>query len=66
MIDNFCLFWLKYVEPNLNDTTFMADHMTADIMKSWRGVAFEEVCWQHITQILKALEIGGVKSTFKG
>ena len=41
----------------------MADHMTADIMKSWRGVAFEEVCWQHITQILKALEIGGVKST---
>lgn len=32
-------------------------------MKSWRGVAFEEVCWQHIPQMLKALEIGGVKST---
>ena len=63
LIDNFCLFWLKYVEPNQNDTTFMADHITSDIMKSWRGVAFEEICWQHITQILKALEIGGVKST---
>ena len=29
----------------------------------WRGVAFEEVCWQHFTQMLKALEIGGVKTT---
>lgn len=63
LIDNFCLFWLKYVESNLQDTTFMADHITSDMMKSWRGVAFEEVCWQHITHMLKALEIGGVKST---
>ena len=63
LMDNFCLFWLKYVEPNLADSTFMADHITSDIMKSWRGVAFEEVCWQHIPQMLKALEIGGVKST---
>ena len=63
LMDNFCLFWLKYVEPNLTDTSFMTDHITSDVMKAWRGVAFEEVCWQHITQILKALEIGGVKST---
>ena len=63
LMDSFCLFWLKYVEPNLSDATFMADHMASDIMKSWRGVAFEEVCWQHIPQMLKALEIGGVKST---
>ena len=33
-------------------------------MRSWRGIAFEEVCWQHITQIKRALEIGGVKSSF--
>ena len=26
-------------------------------------MAFEEVCWQHITQIKRALEIGGVKSS---
>ena len=32
-------------------------------MKSWKGVAFEEVCWQHNTQIKRALEIGGVKSS---
>lgn len=63
LIDNFCLFWLKYVEPNNSDSCFMIDNITSDIMKSWRGVAFEEVCWQHITQIKKALEIGGVKSS---
>ena len=63
LIDNFCLFWLKYVDPNKADASFMTDNITSDIMRSWRGVAFEEVCWQHITQIKRALEIGGVKSS---
>ena len=63
LIDNFCLFWLKYVEENTNDSCFMADHITADIMQAWRGVAFEEVCWQHISQIKRALEIGGVRAS---
>ena len=63
LADNFCLFWVKYVEPHLSDSRFMTDNITADIMDSWRGVAFEEVCWQHIDQIKRALEIGGVKSS---
>lgn len=63
LADNFCLFWLKYVEPNVSNASFMTDNATSDIMRSWRGVAFEEVCWQHITQIKRALEIGGVKSS---
>ena len=32
-------------------------------MRSWKGVAFEEVCWQHVAEIKRALEIGGVKSS---
>lgn len=63
LIDNFCLFWLKHVEPNQEDATYINDNFTSDIMKAWRGVAFEQVCWQHITQIKRALEIGGVKSS---
>ncbi len=63
LIDNFCLFWLKYVESNNADGSFMSDYITSDTMRSWRGVAFEEVCWQHIAQIKRALEIGGVKSS---
>ena len=63
LIDNFCLFWLKYVERNQEDSTFINDNFTSDIMKGWRGVAFEQVCWQHVLQIKRALEIGGVKAS---
>ena len=63
LIDNFCLFWLKYVESNQKDASFVNDNFTSDIMKGWRGVAFEQVCWQHIIQIKRALEIGGVKTS---
>lgn len=52
------------MEPNTAGTSsFMTDNATADIMEVWHGVAFEEVCWQHISQIKRALEIGGVKSS---
>jgi hypothetical protein len=64
LTDNFCLFWLKYVEPNQSNGSFMTDNMTVQIMENWRGVAFEEVCFQHIAQIRRALEIGGVESKF--
>lgn len=63
LVDNFSLFWLKYVETNVDDPTYMNDNATSDIMRAWRGNAFEEVCWQHIGQIKRALEIGGVKSS---
>lgn len=64
LTDNFCLFWLKYVEPNEHSDSFVTDNITATIMDHWRGVAFEEVCFQHIKQIRRALQIGGVESRF--
>lgn len=63
LMDNFCLFWLKYVKANACDAGFANDNMTSDILKAWHGVAFEEVCWQHIEQIKRALQIAGVKSS---
>ena len=27
---------------------------------AWKGYAFENVCWNHMTQIKDALKIGGV------
>ena len=38
-------------------------YFTSDVMKAWRGVAFEQVCWQHIPQMKRALEIGGVRTS---
>lgn len=62
LMDNFCLFWLKYVEANRQETGFMGDNITSDTLRSWRGIAFEEVCWQHIEQIKRSLGISGVRS----
>ena len=61
--DNFCLFWLKYVEPNVNNSSYLTENITADIITKWKGVAFEEVCWQHANQIKRALGIEGVQTT---
>lgn len=62
LIDNFCLFWIKYVEPH-NEPSFMTQNATSNILKTWRGVAFEEVCQQHIAQIRQALGISGVRTS---
>jgi len=37
-------------------------HIKESEISSWRGVAFEEVCLQHIRQIKMALQIAGVTS----
>ncbi len=63
LIDNFCLFWLKYVKPNVHNANFINDNCTSDIMWAWHGIAFEEVCWQHIEQIKQALGISGVQTS---
>jgi hypothetical protein len=38
------------------------NHMKESEITSWRGIAFEEVCLQHILQIKMALQIAGVTS----
>ena len=38
----------------------MTENITSDILKYWRGIAFEEVCWQHIDNIKNALGIKGL------
>jgi hypothetical protein len=63
LMDNFCLFWLKYVEPHLNCPHFMTDHAISDILRAWHGIAFEEVCCQHIPCIKRALGIEGVHTS---
>jgi AAA+ ATPase superfamily predicted ATPase len=62
LIDNFSLFWLKYVAQDAHEATFMTNHASSDILSAWRGVAFEEVCWQHVEALKQALGISGVRS----
>ncbi len=63
LIDPFCIFYLKFVKDNetLNEN-FWSNSVSLQNIVSWRGFAFENVCFNHIKQIKYALGISGVSS----
>lgn len=61
--DCFCWFWLHFKEKSgASEQNYWQQHMKEPGITSWRGIAFEEVCLQHIQQIKIALQIAGVAS----
>lgn len=64
LIDPFCIFYIKHVaERNDIPDGFWQQNITAQSIVSWRGYAFENVCFNHIPQIKRALGISGISST---
>lgn len=63
LTDSFCWFWLHFKErKQIAQTDYWQKHLKESDIASWRGIAFEELCLQHIQQIKYALNIGGVSS----
>ena len=63
LIDPFCIFYLKFVKDrNRIENGFWQQNVTSHSISAWRGFAFENVCFNHINQIKKALNILGVYS----
>lgn len=64
LTDPFCLFYLKFVynQDSLNENFWINKANTQSVV-SWRGFAFENVCFNHIKQIKEALGISGVYTT---
>lgn len=61
--DPFCWFWLHFKEGKvISQPDYWQKHLTDSEISSWRGIAFEEVCFRHIAQIKQALQIGGVST----
>lgn len=61
LTDPFCLFYLKFaVKHPTNNKTFWQDNQHLPKLNSWRGQAFEDVCFSHQEQIKRALGIQGV------
>ncbi len=64
LTDCFCWFWLHFKENRgIAEIDYWEHHLKEQEIASWRGIAFEEVCLQHVRQIKMALQIGGVSST---
>ena len=63
LTDSFCNFYLRFIEGNnalSND--FWISNVNSKNIVVWRGIAFENVCFNHIPQIKKALGISGVST----
>jgi hypothetical protein len=58
--DEYSLFFIKYIKNNSDDSWTTLFNSRSYL--SWSGLAFEAVCLKHISQIKKALGIGGVSA----
>ena len=63
LTDPFCNFYIKFVEDRDSlCKDFGLTNILSQNVISWRGLAFENVCFNHIEQIKKALGISGVST----
>jgi len=60
LIDNYTLFYFKFLERKPNDPNFWTNRTDSAAISAWCGLAFERVCLQHVEQMKKALGISGV------
>lgn len=64
LTDPFCNFYLRFVEKqNRISNDFWLSSIDTQSIVAWRGIAFENVCFNHVLQIKKALGISGVSTT---
>ena len=64
LIDPFCQFYLRFVhgKDKFNDHFWQQNALSQSVV-TWRGYAFENVCFNHIEQIKRALGVAGVVSS---
>jgi uncharacterized protein len=62
LIDEFTIFYLKFMHNRDIKTINWKVESTTQSYKSWCGFAFESVCLKHIPQIKDALQINGMIS----
>ena len=61
--DPFCWFYLRFVEGQQSlNADFWMKNIDNQRVVSWRGLAFENLCFLHVAQIKRALGISGVRS----
>ena len=63
LMDNLVLFYFKFLNNrSLNDENYWSNNFLSPQHNAWAGIAFEHICLQHVREIKKALQIGGVLS----
>ena len=63
LTDSFCMFFIRFVEKSDSlNPEFWLSNVSSQRIATWRGFAFENVCFNHIPQIKAALGISGVST----
>ena len=62
LTDPFCIFYLKFVKDNLGKKIKWTNLESTNQVTVWRGLSFENVCFNHINQIKAALGIASVST----
>lgn len=63
LADYYTCFYFKYIRENsVKDERYWSNSINLPSHHSWSGLSFENLCLDHIRQIKKRLEIGGVLS----
>ncbi len=63
LTDNYTLFHYLCIKKNaFSDEHYWSNTFTSAFHNTWKGLAFERVCLQHIPQIKAALGIAGVQT----
>jgi len=61
--DSFCWFWIHFkLRKKITETDYWTHHLNETEITAWRGISFEELCFNHIPQIKQALGISGVST----
>lgn len=65
LTDEFSLFYLKFMQQTkANEKNNWQQLSTTTAYQSWCGYAFENLCFTHIEQIKKGLQIAGIHSSY--
>lgn len=62
LVDPFCIFYLKFIYNKKFKENFWQENNDTQVINIERGIAFENVCFNHIKQIKQSLNILGVSS----
>ncbi len=60
LIDPFCLFYLTFVEKKSAKEDYWITHYGKSETNAWKGLAFENLCFNHVRQIKDKLGIASV------
>ena len=63
LVDPFCVFWLHFLsEPRGYASNWWQSIQESPAGNTWRGLAFEQVCFHHVDQIKIKLGISGIRT----